>query len=521
MKKIGFKNFRRFTDFPDLEYGPITFLVGRNNAGKSTLVKALLLLDNYLKSSDVSVFPFGNKILEDVNIVTYGRAKNKLNKNDDYIKFNYQLEEFLIELTVSGKENETSVQVLSFIIKDLNESFTYSFEGSTITISKEPIYTGDQNNNNALANIEIEIKALKTTIEASRLKKSSKGYLELIDQLNNLIKRRNLLVNKGKEIIDETSNEEIIDNQIEETKSKYEISVSFERSLSRKDVINSILPEIETMYDMKRKAIDDGEPEAEDFPDLRGFYQDRNKIDKSFKRFEKIAMDSKFIYLGANSFKQSSLFSIRDINNPLSQAIHEFKQLGIDKRKASTAYVFAKKWMQEDKFEIGEDFEINMYAGEAYEVLIKSHNVTIPLADKGMGSVQAMLLILRLACIIDKYSEKEITVTVVVEEPELNLHPALQSKLAELLLDVNQNKKLKCKIHFIIETHSEYLIRKTQLLVKENEFEVKPNENPFCVIYFDKNLKQWKMNYRQDGKFIEEFGSGFFDETRNIVKKMM
>jgi hypothetical protein len=29
------------------------------------------------------------------------------------------------------------------------------------------------------------------------------------------------------------------------------------------------------------------------------------------------------------------------------------------------------------------------------------------------------------------------------------------------------------------------------------------------------------MEYREDGKFTNEFGSGFFDETRNIVKKMM
>jgi hypothetical protein len=28
-------------------------------------------------------------------------------------------------------------------------------------------------------------------------------------------------------------------------------------------------------------------------------------------------------------------------------------------------------------------------------------------------------------------------------------------------------------------------------------------------------------NHHEDGKFINEFGSGFFDETRNIVKKMM
>jgi hypothetical protein len=59
------------------------------------------------------------------------------------------------------------------------------------------------------------------------------------------------------------------------------------------------------------------------------------------------------------------------------------------------------------------------------------------------------------------------------------------------------------------------------LIVKEKEYEIESSENPFSVIYFDKDLKQRSMNYRKDGKFTDEFGSGFFDETRNIVKKMM
>jgi len=111
----------------------------------------------------------------------------------------------------------------------------------------------------------------------------------------------------------------------------------------------------------------------------------------------------------------------------------------------------------------------------------------------------------------------EIFKTIIIEEPELNLHPAYQSLLADLFFEVHS----EYKINFIIETHSEYLIRKTQLIVKDKELEASSNENPFCVLYFGSDLKQWKMSYREDGKFIEEFGTGFFDETRKIVKKMM
>lgn len=47
MNTIGFKNFRRFANFPEIDLGDVTVLVGGNNSGKSTLVKALLLcVDN-------------------------------------------------------------------------------------------------------------------------------------------------------------------------------------------------------------------------------------------------------------------------------------------------------------------------------------------------------------------------------------------------------------------------------------------------------------------------------------------
>ena len=49
MKQLSFSNFRRFEYFPPLAFGDITFLVGGNNCGKSTLVKALLLTFDNLR----------------------------------------------------------------------------------------------------------------------------------------------------------------------------------------------------------------------------------------------------------------------------------------------------------------------------------------------------------------------------------------------------------------------------------------------------------------------------------------
>ena len=83
MNKIGFKNFRRFLNFTPIAFKGITFLVGRNNAGKSTVVKAILLIDNYFKTRSIEHLSFGNTILDDANIVTYGRALNNTAKIEE------------------------------------------------------------------------------------------------------------------------------------------------------------------------------------------------------------------------------------------------------------------------------------------------------------------------------------------------------------------------------------------------------------------------------------------------------
>jgi predicted ATPase len=220
--------------------------------------------------------------------------------------------------------------------------------------------------------------------------------------------------------------------------------------------------------------------------------------------------------LGANPSKQSALFSLRDKKNNLAQAIHDFKQSKI--LKGEQEYEFVKYWMNE--FEVGVDFEIKFYAGEAYEFYVfdkdglKSH-----LADKGMGSLQAMMVILRVATILRKHKKHLKYITVIVEEPELNLHPALQSKLASFFHNVNKENE----IEFIIETHSEYLIRKAQLFVNENEYTNQEglNPNPFSVHYFDLDNGPYQMKFMDNGKFDRNFGEGFYDEASKHTMQLI
>ncbi len=127
MNKIGFQNFRKFKHFQMIDYSGITFLVGPNNSGKSTLVKALLLFNNYIKSNDNSKFAFGNQILEEANIVTYGRAKYNMAENNQ-INFQFQFGDYLILMAITGEDDKDIAEVTFINIIDYSTGFQFEFD---------------------------------------------------------------------------------------------------------------------------------------------------------------------------------------------------------------------------------------------------------------------------------------------------------------------------------------------------------------------------------------------------------
>ncbi len=496
MNKIGFQNFRRFINFPELEYGGITLLVGKNNSGKSTLVKALMLVNEYIKSSDLGVFSFANELLENANIVTFDRAKNKYS-DSPIISFSFQIESFNVEVAISGKEGKTNADVVYYQIEDLTNGYILKIEppAQHITFTSKHEQDNDRiiDINRSLDEIKEQISNLKLQQEVQKSKgETSHEYIEIISTIEKLEKKK----------------EELSKSRKAEQKKNANYSFDMESELkgSLVFVFKEFMKRCKRKYDNQFREIQKGKKETKEFVDLKGFNDDHFKIENSFDNYIQITNKTNILYLGANPAKQSALFSIRDKNNALAQAFHEFEQLDIQNQQ-SDASRFVKKWMKE--FEIGEDFSVILHAGEAYEVNILINGKQIPLADKGMGSIQAMLLIIRLACVLFKAQKNQLTYTVIIEEPELNLHPALQSKLAEIFYEITD----KYKIQLIVETHSEYIIRRTQVIVAEKELTKGVNDNLFNLYYFPIEGTPYHIEYDQDGVLKRNFDNGFFDEA--------
>lgn len=498
---IGFKNFRRFTNFNPIKTNGITFLVGRNNAGKSTLVKALLLTNEYLKSDSLLDFSFQPNNVEDANIVTFDRALNQeAQKNkQEYIRFTLERNGYTFNILVSGAPDSTRGSVYQLIIDDQQAGFSFDIKPQQENVSISIL--GDKNAPTESDQTLISLKNRKAEIQILLEKIADKKSREYIDINSELKKVENSI------------------DAIKSPKQNNETRFSLETHFTEDD-LKSILQEALDIflaeYDVQYAMVQQGKKAKKNFATYTAFKENEKKLKASIHNLGNARKNTRIVYLGASLNKQSALFAIRDKSNPLAQAIHDFVEMGIYQNQGSDAFLFVKKWMGPDNFDIGDSLEINMHAGEAYEVNVISKGVKTPLADLGMGSIQSILLILRLAIVIRSVYFRSYQI-IVIEEPELNLHPAFQSKLADLFHEVYENHG----IEMIIETHSEYLIRKSQLIVKEKEYEIEPNENPFSVIYFDKDLKQWTMSYRKDGKFSNSFGNGFYDEASKLTLNLL
>lgn len=108
-----------------------------------------------------------------------------------------------------------------------------------------------------------------------------------------------------------------------------------------------------------------------------------------------------------------------------------------------------------------------------------------------------------------------------IEEPESHLHPNLQSKLAYFF---NDALKMDKQAQFIIETHSEYFIRKLQYLVAKGQI-----DKEMVALYYVHNAEKvpsgcsqiQRMEIRDDGIIKQEFGSGFFDESAHLAMDLL
>ncbi len=129
------------------------------------------------------------------------------------------------------------------------------------------------------------------------------------------------------------------------------------------------------------------------------------------------------------------------------------------------------KWLR--KLNLAEQFDVRplVEGGILYEVRVKHHRrgAEVLLPDVGFGISQVLPVLVQ--CL---YAPEHSTV--ILEHPDLHLHPSAQAALADFLAEVMKQRKLQ----LIVESHSEHFLRRLQRRTAENVFY--PDED--VMLYF-------------------------------------
>jgi len=191
---------------------------------------------------------------------------------------------------------------------------------------------------------------------------------------------------------------------------------------------------------------------------------------------------------------------------------------------------FVNKWLKEFSYTDDSGYEIKMLGNE---LNIEFNSGRTSIDSYGKGLQELMYLIFNIA----KQKNTKGSVMLVVE-PEAHLHPNFQSLLADMFADATKEFNIK----FIIESHSEYLLRKLQYLTISKEIKAGMDTSYFSktldkfiekkefgdviVNYFDNSPESNTTAINQIyidkyGNLSDDLGEGFTDHTPKLMMDIL
>lgn len=173
-----------------------------------------------------------------------------------------------------------------------------------------------------------------------------------------------------------------------------------------------------------------------------------------------------------------------------------------------------------------EDFRVNPISEQRqeYEVKVRTKGSTdwVDLPDVGFGISQVLPVLVQ--CFYAPAGS-----IILMEQPEIHLHPSAQSALADVMIDVINSRENRAdrNIQLVIETHSEHFLRRLQRRIAEdavpqkkvsayfaNIAKMPATLEPLQIDIFG-NIQNWPENF-----FGDEMGD-ITEQAKAAMKKRM
>lgn len=498
LTQISFENFRVFAEKTVFDLAPITFLTGPNSSGKSSLLKALLLLKtNY--SSDLQVLDFSGP---KHNLGTFENTINKNNKNATITiglqtKLGYS-ESLGVSQTTFFKEPITTKRGIYSVLKEYDDS-------EKTTISIELTYKHNERSGK-LIKVELYSKSETKPFFTLSIGDDDKDSTHKLYIDGEKINRDKVLSSIFHEPL------KLMSSEYKNAKQKnfYNSVIFSPKERAKEQYIDEPITVFRKLYE--KYTIENFEiknrREIHSFflsMPLKHILKDFAEITDNIEYLEAVRANTKRIYTN-----DSQGTSFNDL-------ILEYNSREISEE----ALEFTNKWLK--KMEIADELIFENIEGVATTIFLVKDGNRIALADLGYGITQFLPILLKIVLEVPSRIDEDskfivVKKTILLEEPETNLHPKLQSLIADFLLDAIKT----FEIRFIVETHSEYIIRKMQILTAEK----KMKQADILIYYFNERKtenesKVFKIEVKPNGSLSNEFGQGFFDEATNLKIELL
>lgn len=470
LHSVRFRNFKAFRDSGEINLRPITLIVGKNSAGKSSIIKGIAAAAQTVKERRLPDSNF-RLIGDNVNLGTYYDTIY----NNDIGKI------FSIDFKLTPP--------ISSVKKSLDSwNFSFSYQ---------------QNEDNPLAAVisGVEVEYQKSINDKYSIVRSGGLYKD----------RRSESGPRGVQLqLSRVKRTDLTDIQILPPMEDKEKPTPHLKELL--DVINKLREDDEEpdLTDEWRLLIRDFALEVNndyydrDYKKIDPLFRTRSIIRNSSNNLNMMLADSS--YLGPIRLEparearlsQGSNQRIGPKGENLEKILHyrytrdekfrqnldsHLKNLGIaDSIKTSPSFTKVDGKEQDTGY---------------IKILLKKSGNYRSMLDLGFGTSQVLPVVLEI-------TSRENTL-ILLEQPELHLHPAAQSAMGSVLKSsIDQGNQL------IVETHSANLIERLRRLIRENQL----NKNDVNIIYVGSNDNNetfcQSIGFDKNGEFTEEWPEDTF-----------
>ncbi|MCK5719194.1 MAG: AAA family ATPase [Thiomargarita sp.] len=510
MDSIRIKNLRCLTDTGDIAIKPLTILVGANSTGKSTFLRVFPLLRQSVetKTSSPILWFAGND-----SYVDFGSIKQAIRTSEESVCFRYKFEpvngipllifkknplsgyciDDIIPLVIDGKlnveielipdkanESQTKVSKLTINFNENNAVLIFDTNGKVIGF--------DINEHSFLNQLgKLAIKQVNRTafipIISDNTKNFQRNYIENLIKLLAYLYHPKTSLYVIQDILLEAINTKPKDfiNKLKSIKNTPKV---WQKNISKLTDSNE---DTKLIRDISFACI---------IPSLLRF------ADEDISRFAKNVQ-----YISPSRSVADRFHRTRDIS--VAEIDHNGENLPM------YLYSLSSEQKQELNGWLKKYFNIELFIkneGNHLEIMVTEQGKSSAnnIADIGFGYSEILPVIVMLWSWVNK--PVECPSIIAIEQPELHLHPQLQAKLADVLVQITKVRKeffaKSRNIPLMIETHGEAIIDRIGQLIEDGEID----RDDIQVLLFEPDndgIKVRVSQYDENGCLIN-WPYGFF-----------